>query len=231
MKDTSVLNDIANKAFPQYKDVFETLENSQLKYSCFKVISSGIEDIKKHEERGFLIELIVPRIKTKEDLFSLLQITTTYADKVSYFFLPILGYVEMPKLLCLKELYTEKANLPLIAILLKTQGKGQKIKIPFKNFSLKDLEIQFYFERNTSLQNKVFIGGNLYEAQFVCFPFKLVIPSHSTGYLELVVKVNRIKQDENLEVLKNKSMIRKVLIAKVTNANAFYTFFLEACFN
>lgn len=231
MKDINLLNDIINKAFPQFKDVLECLENTQTKYSCFKILSKGIEEIKPNEEKNFKIELNIPKIKMKEDLFSLLQITATFADKVIYTFLPILGYVEIPKLLCIKELYTEKANLPLIAILLKAQVKGQKIKIPFKNFSLKDLEIQFYFEGNTILQNKLNIGGIFYEAQFICFPSKLVIPSHSTGYLELVVKVIRIKNDENLDVLRNKNVIRKVLVAKVTNAHAFYTFFLEACFN
>jgi hypothetical protein len=115
--------------------------------------------------------------------------------------------------------------------MLKTQTKGQKVKIPFRNFSLKDLEIEFYFERNSGLQNKVFVNNQLYDAQFVCFPSNLVISSHATAFLELVVKVLKAKQDENIEILKNKNLIRKVLIAKVKNANAYYTFFLEASFN
>ena len=229
LKEKHILKDY--EAFYQYKDVLESFENSQAKYNCFKLSSNSTEEIKKLSERDFEVELKSPQIKSKEDLFALLQITSNFNDKTNYFFLPILANVEIPKLLCLKELYIEKCNFPLIAILLNTQTKGQKVKIPFRNYSLKDLEIEFYFEKNSSIQNKVLINNQLCESQFMCFPSNVVISSHTTTYLELVIKVLRIKQDENFDTLKNKSVIRKILIARIKNADVYYTFFLEARFN
>lgn len=230
MKEKNILKDIYKEIY-QYKDIIDSLENSQVTHNCFKASSNSTEEIKSLSVRDFEVELNCPQIKSKKDLFCILQISSNFNDKTTYSFLPILANVEIPKLLCLKELYTESCSFPLIAIKLNTQIKGQKIKIPFRNYSLKDLDIEFYFEKNTNLQNKVFINNQLFEAQFICFPSNIVIPSHTTAYLELVIKVLRIKQDENCNMLKNKNLIRKVLIAKIRNANAFYTFFLESRFN
>jgi len=212
------------------KDIIEGLENSQTKYNCFE-INCAQATLPGLTEVNFDIELTAPKIKSKEDLFAIVQVTCNLRNKTSYSFLPVFAYVEIPKLMCLKELYVEKCNFPLIAILLNTMSKGQKIKIPFRNFSLKDMQIEFYFERNTQFQNKVNINNQVYDAQFLCFPSTLVIPSHSTTFLELVVKVLKSRHDENFQLIKNKNMIRKVLVAKVKDANAYYTFFLEASFN
>jgi len=230
LKEKNLIKHQLDGQFSQYKDIIEGLENSQSKYNCFEISATQVS-LSSFAEMNFEIELNAPKIKNKEDLFAVLQITCNLGNKTSYFFLPIFAYVEIPKLLCLKELYVEKCNFPLIAILLNTSSKGQKVKIPFRNFSLKDFDIEFYFERNTALQNKILINNQMFEAQFLCFPSVLVMPSHSTTFLELVVKVIKVRQDENSHLIKNKNMIRKVLIAKVKNANAYYTFFLEASFN
>lgn len=147
-------------------------------------------------------------------------------------YMPILGSVDIPKLLCLKELYNEKATFPLISLLLEIKSKGQKFKIPFKNFSLKDMEIELIFEKLPINKTIFHIGEKYYECQFLCFPNRLAIPSHGVCEIELIAKIKKFKvsNTENFVVTKIGKKIRKVLIAKVKNASVYYSFFIEASF-
>ncbi len=152
-------------------------------------------------------------------------------EKYFKYYIPILGCIEIPKLLCLKELLNEKAKFPFISLLLEIKSKGQKFKIPFKNFSIKDIEIEFIFEK--SLYNNIFCYSNkFYECQFLCFPNKIYISSQGVIEIDLIAKIKKFKtnHNENFDISKIGNRIRKVLIAKIKNASVYYSFFIEATF-
>jgi hypothetical protein len=49
LKEKNIIKDI-EKAFSQYKDVINNMENSQAKYNCFKINQSNSEEIAKKQE-------------------------------------------------------------------------------------------------------------------------------------------------------------------------------------
>jgi hypothetical protein len=162
------------KIFKKYyqsdiKEVFEEIPNSQVNFGCFS--------LSYFEENNNLCNAKKIRIFIKKGNFPSENFLLKN-EKYFKYFMPILGSVEIPKLLCLKELLNEKAKFPFISLLLEIKSKGQKFRIPYKNFSLKDIEIELIFEKMPSNNTVFCFGGKFYECQFLCFPNKMTIPSH-----------------------------------------------------
>ena len=60
----------------------------------------------------------------------------------------LLGYLDNPKIKCMKQLFNEAANSELISLAVKKAGGIQKFKLPFKNLSTYlDSDIEFAFIR------------------------------------------------------------------------------------
>lgn len=213
------------------KSVVDLLLSSQGK--CFSLSENEILTekkflLKENEELEFDITLITPFRKKSERLSATLQIFT---DQNLLCNLPINANVEIPKLLCLKEMSSPHAKFPLINLMLEVKTKGQKFRIPFKNSSNKDIEVEFSIDKNNTLSHSVFIfEENYYECQFLFFPNFLVVPSQGSNYIDIVAKIKRAKLDENIEESKITNKVRKIIAAKIKNSTIFYTFFTEAVF-
>jgi hypothetical protein len=60
----------------------------------------------------------------------------------------LLGFLDNPKIKCMKQLFNEAANSELISLAVKKTGGIQKFKLPFKNLSTYlDSDIEFAFIR------------------------------------------------------------------------------------
>ncbi len=204
------------------------IENSQNIFSCFSLKEDHFNELnltlKPFETETIELNLITPFVKSKRELFSLIEF---FSGRENVLNIPIIGYIDIPKLVCLCD--TRGASLPMINLKIETKSKGQKFKIPFKNFSLLDMELDIIIERKFN-ENTFCLNGNIYQCQFYCFPNTFTINSQSTTSIDLVAKVTKAL-DENINTQPVSNKIRKVLIAKVKNANIFYTFFIESIFN
>lgn len=237
------------KKFPEF-------ENAMLKYNCYS-LPSRPQDYKDHidkdnkdheplserkiqlkgcEEREIEVCFTTPFNKSKENLYTVIHVISH--NQVIHT-VPIISTLEIPKLLCLKDLSdlsSQNAKFPLISLMLEIKSKGQKFKLPFKNASLKDMQIEFSIDTKVSKSLSIFVfEESYYECQFVIFPSLLDIPSQSTGYIDLLAKIRRIKNDENLNLEKLKEKIndsnrkiRKIIIGKLMGASVVYNFFVEA---
>ena len=60
----------------------------------------------------------------------------------------LLGFLDNPKIKCMKQLFNEAANCELISLAVKKTGGIQKFKLPFKNLSAYlDSDVEFAFIR------------------------------------------------------------------------------------
>jgi hypothetical protein len=198
-------------------DVFGNLTNSQNIYSCFSI---DVETIKLDQDEivSINITLTAPFIKSKLNLFTTLEIK--HNDTVIQN-IPIQAYIETPKLLCLKSTAIE-GELPIILLELEP---GIKYKIPFKNQSLIDLELDFILEKKFT-DNLIKHKDLVYECQLICYPNNIIIPAQGSSTIDLIAKVTKTQ----FEGVRPQDRIRKVLIGKVKDASVYYTFFIEAFF-
>jgi hypothetical protein len=66
----------------------------------------------------------------------------------------LLGYLDNPRIKCMKQLYNKTANAELVSLAVKRAQGIQKFKLPFKNLSTYlDSDIEFAFIR-TNGQNQ-----------------------------------------------------------------------------
>lgn len=101
------------------------------------------------------------------------------------------GVIEPPRLLCPKSVLDAHAGKKVVPIAIKQIGGTQKFRIPFKNESAKDLDIEFSFVKIGERKDEE-ISMNEY-LEFFCMPGTLKIASESTGILSVMVKVNNDK--------------------------------------
>jgi hypothetical protein len=223
--DESLNDKFRNILTENINAIYTNIQNSQIKYACFTINDNKDTTLtltlKPEEVTNIEVILTTPFAKSKVDLFTNLDI---FADNSLTINIPLQGYLEIPKLLCLKELHSDCAKLPLIAIQAEIKAKGQRFKIPFKNLSLVDLELDFILEKKFN-DNIFKHNSSTYQCQFICFPNNLTIPAQATSTLDLIAKITKIEQEQQVA-----DRIRKVLIAKARNANVFFTFFIEAFF-
>jgi hypothetical protein len=211
-----------------FKNFEKDITNSQNLYSCFSFQEDYLNNMKitlrPYETETIDLNLITPFVKNKQDLFSMMEI---HSERDNILNIPIMGYIDVPKLVCLCDI--KGGSVPMINLKLEVKSKGQKFKIHFKNLSLLDMDLDIIIERKFN-DNSFKINGNFYQCQFYCFPNTLTINSHNTTSIDLIAKVTKASE-ENINNMSLTNRIRKVLIAKVKNANIFYTFFIESIFN
>ena len=66
----------------------------------------------------------------------------------------LLGFLDNPKIKCMKQLFNEATNSDLISLAVKRTGGIQKFKLPFKNLSTYlDSDIEFAFIRAPQAQS------------------------------------------------------------------------------
>ena len=67
----------------------------------------------------------------------------------------LLGYLDNPKIKCMKQLYNKAANSELVSLAVKKTQGIQRFKLPFKNLSAYlDSDIEFAFIRTQNSGNQ-----------------------------------------------------------------------------
>lgn len=104
----------------------------------------------------------------------------------------LLGYLDNPKIKCIKQLFNKQANTEIIPLVVrKTQGV-QKFKLPFKNLSQyldSDIEFAFIRTQNQNGQQKQQLEP-IDCLSFYCQPNQLKINAEQVAILGVQVKVN-----------------------------------------
>jgi hypothetical protein len=127
------------------------------------------------------------------------------------------GRVEVPSLICQKELVVTELNEKVVPLVIKKGQAGQKFRIPFKNNGPQDLDIDFTFakqsvvicgplKRNDSAGSDDSLGKNSQltsPIEFVAMPSNAKIPANGTGILNIAAKLKNsyqlasIREDSN----------------------------------
>ena len=108
----------------------------------------------------------------------------------------LLGYLDNPKIKCMKQLYNKTANSELVSLAVKKTQGIQRFKLPFKNLSsYLDSDIEFAFIRTQPGTSKdlkpisEFIDP-IDCLSFYCQPNQLKIAAEQISILTVQVKVN-----------------------------------------
>lgn len=221
-----------------FQDFNDICDNSNLKYqNLFQIINNECKlTLNPQQQIEFEIKVAVPLVKKAENLFSLLEIyTNNFLDKT----IPLQATIEIPKVCCLKNLQNEKMNkIPLIPIKIEIQSKGQKYRLPFKNYSLKEMSIEFTINKKYNLNDYYYssLDSKAYKVNILFFPSCLSIPPQSVSYVEMIIKVCLVTNDENNNHISNNNgqqnqrkdkNIRKIVNMKVMNTSLNYSMFID----
>lgn len=236
-QSTTISFKISNKA--NLKEYFESYDdicnNSNIKFNCFQIVNKNQKVIlQPNEEIIIEIELKAPHTKTKENLFSLVEIyNNNFIDKS----VPLFGEIEIPKLCCLKSIQNatsqNHSHIPVIPIRIELKTKGQRYRLPFRNMALKDIEIEIMIDSKKNKTDSFWYNYEYFKCQFLFFPNNLTIPAQSVSNLEMIAKVSKGIVDENRQPSSsanqlNKRSFRKIITVKVKGTKVTYSFFLEA---
>ena len=111
-------------------------------------------------------------------------------------------------------------------------SKGQKYRIPFKNFSLKEMVLNFSVKKK-GCNYFVSEGNILYKLNILFFPNTLMLMPQNVGYVDMILKLCREVNDENIEMLNKQNSeekmkrIRKVIYVQIENTNIIYNMFVD----
>ena len=212
--------------FPTEKIIktFNYKNNQKSKIICFKIINNNNNyfkvlvkkeyfNLKPFENVDIQIELNVPFMRDKMKIENILKIIDINNNILGEMILT--ANVEIPKLLCLRyENFLKDNSIPLVVLNIN-KNQNQKISVPFKNISNKDIEIKFNL---LSLNNE----NNLNKISDCDINFEsdgnLFITSHSVNNLNLMVDVQNYKTD------KNTNKIKKVIKGNIINTKLNYFF-------
>lgn len=160
----------------------------------------------------FKIALKVPNLKQRTFLKGSVNIYIQGVD--SNISLPISSIVELPEIICPKELYDESNDVKVIKFALK-KGRKQDCKIPFKNNYLSNLELEFeVIEPKTPeyKKNKIF--------DILIYPNVYTVGANGMGILNLIMKpiMRNIGADEQIK------FINAVVLITIKNSSVIYHF-------
>lgn len=221
-----------------FQDFNDICDNSNLKYqNLFQIVNNECKlTLTPQQQVEFEVKVDVPLIKKAENLFSLLEIyTNNFLDKT----IPLQASIEIPKVCCLKNLQNEKMNkIPLIPVKIEIQSKGQRYRLPFKNYSLKEMTIEFSINKKYNLSDYYYssLYSQAYKVNILFFPSSLSIPPQSVSYVEMIIKVCLITNDENSnhgsntnipQNKRNNKKVRKIVNMKVMNTSLNYSMFID----
>ena len=184
-------------------------------------------NLKSKEEINIKILLEAPFIKHKKQLKCDIQIIDINNCLIDTFHL--YANVEVPKLCCIKyknkNINLKENNIPLIQIKLNLNDSNinnlHKFRIPLKNLSMKDLNINFNFISNPKEDN---INNIIDYELFFENDKNIAFPSFDINYIEILLnlKVKSIVNKDN-----NNIKIKKIIEANLNETKINYYFCLE----
>jgi hypothetical protein len=136
----------------------------------------------------------------------------------------LLGFLDNPKIKCMKQLYNQTAESELVSLAVKKTQGIQRFKLPFKNLSSyldSDIEFAFIRTQNNGANKPI---GDLIEPidclSFYCQPNQLKIAAEQISILTVQVKVNTdlLMNEEKVEQNKLKFPLNKLLVARLKNS-------------
>ena len=215
--------------FSEYNDI---CDNSNLKFpDIFKILNSQCKvTLNKQEEIEVEIQILSPLLKTSQKIFGLLEVyNNNFIDKA----IPLFCNLEVPKISCLKSLQSDfKSKIPLIPIKVELRSKGQKYKLPFKNFSMKEITVELSI--NKKYNNDFYYSDNaqVYKVNVMFFPNTLTIAPQSVSFAEMIIKVCKESNKENNNSANTASKkctgkIRKWVTMKIQKSNICYSMFID----
>jgi len=160
------------------------------------------------------------------------------------------GKVEVPSLICQKELVVAEFNQKVVPIVIKKGQSCQKFRIPFKNNGPQDLDVDFSFAKQSAVvcgplvrsdssssgdEKKASVVGSS-PIEFVAMPANVKVPSNGTAILNIAAKLKNSYQLANIgrEAAKPHSRhprpekYNHLLIAKVKDTQIMFSFIIEA---
>lgn len=139
------------------------------------------------------------------------------------------GIVDPPRLVCLRKLSATDSGEKVVPIALKQQSGTQKFRIPFKNCSKKEADVEFSFikisEANSNIENEFSMNEYL---EFYCMPGTLKLAADASGIMNVMVKVHKDKIDKaRAEGKVVSTSLLKLLVAKIAETNILYSFYVD----
>lgn len=206
--------------FPNYVEI---CDNSNIEYNCLVLMNKAQKiNLVQGEEVEVILKIKTPFVKKRQNLFFLLEVyNNNFLDKS----IPIVSTIEIPKFCCLKNVAGSKNNsTPLIPIKIELKSKGQKYRIPFRNYSLKDIKLNFVINNAKSKGKDYYISSDnkIYKFMFIFFPNELIVTPQTTVYVDMIIKVS-LEKENNENLIKNKNnKIRKVINANISDTEISY---------
>ena len=191
-------------------------------------------NLKANEEINIKILLEIPFLKKKEQLkcdVEIIDINNCLIDTLHLY-----ANVEIPKLCCMRYNYkfnSKEFNIPLIQLKVNMDTNNinsdinKKFRIPMKNLSIKDLNLNFNLISNPKEDD---IYKELFDYEIFFEREKMVLfPSLDSNFFELLISI-KMKTDINNIKDKNNIKIKKVLEANIVDTKINYYFCLEIFF-
>ena len=150
----------------------------------------------------------------------------------------LLGYLDNPKIKCMKQLYNKSASSDIVSLAVKKTQGIQRFKLPFKNLSTYlDSDIEFAFIRtqpqslNEQLEKGVArLSGSLDPIDclsFYCQPNQLKINADQVSILTVQIKVNTDQLSNKCDQSMLKYPLNKLLVARLKNSQVLFSFFVS----
>jgi len=221
IKNISYQNDDKKKII-----CFKIINNKDNNYSeYFKILidkNKNYFNLKSNEEVNIKILLEIPFLKNKKQINCELDIIDINNNLIDSYFL--YANVEIPKLCCLKfKNISKDYNIPLIKISTNLDDT-QKFIVPFKNLSIKDLNINFFLLSSPNKEDDI-IKYIDYEIIFESEK-NVNVPSCGVNYLEILLNIKKKK-----ELLNSKNnnciKIKKIIQANIVDTKINYYFCFE----
>ena len=191
-------------------------------------------NLKANEEINIKILLEIPFLKKKEQLkcdVEIIDINNCLIDTLHLY-----ANVEIPKLCCMRnynKFNSKEFNIPLIQLKFNIDTNNinndiiKKFRIPMKNLSLKDLNLNCYLISNPKEDD---ISKEIFDYEIIFEREKMVLfPSLDSNFFELLISI-KIKTDINNIKDKSNIKIKKVLVANIVDTKINFYFCLEIFF-
>ena len=140
-----------------------------------------------------------------------------------------MGYLDNPRIKCMKQLYNKAANSEVVSLAVKKTQGIQKFKLPFKNLSsYLDSDIEFAFIRTTN--QKVSSENEPIDClSFYCQPNQLKIAADQISILTVQVKVNTdmLMNHDKIDQKMLKNPLNKLLVARLKNSQVLFSYFVS----
>ena len=189
--------------------------------------------MKANEEINIKISLEIPFIKNKKQIkcdVEIIDINNCLIDTLHLY-----ANVEIPKLCCMRcnnGLNSKEYNIPFIQLKFNLDINNinndmiQKFRIPLKNLSIKDLNLNFFLISNPKEDG---IYKEIFDYEIYLEREKMVLfPSLDSNFFELLISI-KMKADINNIKDKSNFKIKKVLGANIVDTKINYYFCLEIC--